>query len=355
MRAPKPSPEVRRRADARAAADGQTAPFDAEQTHAALGEADRLLRRLEWTVLRRLDGWLEGDYRTLWRGQGLDLADLREYQLHDDVRYIDWNVTARIQVPHVREFQQDRDINVWFLLDLSGSVHFGAGEFSKRDVLVAFVALMARLLTRHGNRVGALVCGETVDTVMAARGGRGQVLQLVHRLLLRPAPAASAATQGTDLARLFHRAGSLMRRRSLVFVVSDFIAAPGWTEALGHLAQRHEVLAVRLTDPLEVALPDLGLVMFEDAETGEQLWVDTHDAGFRRRFEQAAQDREAGLRLAFADAGVDVLELATDEDLVAAVRRFVELRRLRVRLAAGGGATSMRPAAALAPTPPLGP
>lgn len=354
MHAPKPSSEARRRADARPAADGEAAPFEASQTHAALGEADRLLRRLEWTVLRRLDGLLEGDYRTLFRGQGLDLADLREYQFHDDVRYIDWNVTARIQVPHVREFQQDRDINVWFLLDLSGSVHFGAGEFSKRDLLIAFVALMARLLTRHGNRVGAIVCGDTVDTVIPARGGRSQVLQLVHRLLARSVPAAarSGGPGGTDLAQLFHRAGSLMRRRSLVFVVSDFIAAPGWTEPLGRLVQRHEVLAVRLTDPLEAALPDLGLVMFEDAETGEQQLVDTHDAAFRRRFEQAAQDREARLRLAFGDAGVDVLELATDEDLVAAVRRFVELRRLRARLAAGGGAVSSRPAAALASTTP---
>jgi uncharacterized protein (DUF58 family) len=342
MPEPKPRPEA--------------APAEASETHAALGEADRLLRRLEWKVLRRLDGLLEGDYRTLFRGQGLDLADLREYQFHDDVRYIDWNVTARIQVPHVREFQQDRDINVWFLLDLSGSVHFGAGEFSKRDLLIAFVALMSRLLTRHGNRVGAIVCGDTVDTVIPARSGRQQVLQLVHRLLSRPARPAGrpARAQGeTDLAQLFHRAGSMMRRRSLVFVVSDFIAAPGWTEPLGQLVQRHEVLAVRLTDPLEESLPDLGLVMFEDAETGEQQLVDTHDPGFRRRFEQAAQDREARLRLAFGDAGVDVLELATDEDLVVAVRRFVELRKLRARLSAGGGAIQSRPPAALASAAPL--
>jgi uncharacterized protein (DUF58 family) len=338
MHAPKPPPEA--------------APIEASQTHAALGEADRLLRRLEWTVLRRL----EGDYRTLFRGQGLDLADLREYQFHDDVRYIDWNVTARIQVPHVREFQQDRDINVWFLLDLSGSVHFGAGEFSKRDLLIAFVALMSRLLTRHGNRVGAIVCGDVVDTVIPARSGRQQVLQLVHRLLARPAHSTGrpARAQGdTNLAELFRRAGALMRRRSLVFVLSDFIAQPGWSEPLGQLARRHEVLAVRLTDPLETSLPDLGLVMFEDAETGEQQLVDTHDAGFRRRFEQAAQDREARLRLALGDAGVDTLELSTDGDLVVAVRRFVELRKLRARLSAGGGAIQSRPSAALASVAPL--
>lgn len=289
---------------------------------------EQVLRRLEWTALRRLDGLLHGDYRTLWRGAGLDLADLREYQLHDDVRHIDWNVTARLQQPYVRQYHEDRDLTAWFLLDLSGSIDFGSRETAKRTLSGEFVALLARVLTRHGNRVGALMYGTDVDTVLPARGGRGQVLQILHRMTSRPIPAVR---KGTDLAVLLHGAAETIRRRSLIFVVSDFISTPGWADPLGRLAQRHEVVAVRLFDPLELQLPDLGLVVIEDAETGEQLFVDTHDVAFRRRFEQQAAAREAALRDAFTRAGVDALELSTDGELVEAIVRFVEMRRLRQR------------------------
>ena len=142
-------------------------------------DLEKLLKKLEWTVIRRLDGLLHGDYRTLFRGFGLDLADLREYQYHDDVRHIDWNVTARLQTPYVREYNEDRDINAWFLLDLSPSVDFGSGEVRKRSVAADFVAVLARLLTRHGNRVGALLYGERVDTMIPARSGRRHVLHLM--------------------------------------------------------------------------------------------------------------------------------------------------------------------------------
>jgi uncharacterized protein (DUF58 family) len=293
---------------------------------------ERLLRRLEWTVIRRLDGLLQGDYRTLFRGAGLDLADLREYQYHDDVRYIDWNVTARLQTPFVREYHEDREVSAWFLLDLTASMDFGSRHVAKRAVSTEFVTVLARLLTRHGNRVGAVLYDGRVDAVIPARSGRRHVLHVLHRLSARP-PARPAATDLTDLLRV---AGRLVRRRSLLFVVSDFISAPGWTAPLGHLAQRHDVVAVRLSDALEAALPDLGLLVMQDAETGEQLFVDTHDRGFRRRFAAAADRREAALRAAFRQAGVDVLELSTDDDLVEAILRFADLRRRRSRLAAGG-------------------
>ena len=146
-----------------------------------------MLRRLEWTAIRRLDGLLQGDYRTLMRGAGLDLADLREYQHHDDVRHIDWNVTARLQIPHVRVFTEDREMAAWFLLDLSPSVDFGSGEQRKRNVSADFVGVLARLLTRHGNRVGAMLYGSGVDTVIPTRGGRRHVLHLLHSMQQRPA------------------------------------------------------------------------------------------------------------------------------------------------------------------------
>ena len=297
------------------------------------GNPEAVLRRLEWTVMRRLDGLLQGDYRTLFRGFGLDLADLREYQYGDDVRHIDWNVTARLQTPYVREYHEDREVTAWFLLDLSGSVDFGSGPVRKRAVSADFVAVLARILTRHGNKVGALFYGEEVDAVIPARSGRRHVLSLLHAMQQRPAPKRNAPT---DLGQLLAAGAHMMQRRSLVFVVSDFYSLPGWEKRLGQLAQRHEIVAVRLHDPLEASLPDLGMLVVQDAETGEQVFVDTHDRGFRKRFTAAAERRERALRAAFRESGVDALELSTDDDLIDAIRRFADLRKRRSRLAAGG-------------------
>jgi len=293
---------------------------------------EKILRRLEWTVIRRLDGMLHGDYRSLFRGNGLDLADLREYQYHDDVRHIDWNVTARLQVPYVREYHEDREVTAWFLLDLSPSIDFGS-ETKKRSLSTEFITVLARLLTRQGNRVGALFYGDKVDTVIPARGGRRHVLGMLHRLLSRPELQRS---EGTDLRAFLRGAYQAMPRRSLVFIVSDFFSQPGWAEPLSHLARRHEVVAVRLYDPLERELPDMGMLVMQDSETGEQLFVDTHDKSFRKRFASVAERRERELRTALARAGVDCLELATDGELVDALMRFTDLRKRRSRLAGGG-------------------
>lgn len=295
--------------------------------------AEQLLRRLEWTVLRRLDGLLQGDYRTLLRGTGMDLADLREYQHHDDVRHIDWNVTARLQQPHVRVFTEDREMSAWFLLDLSPSMDFGSGDQRKRSLSGEFVALLARMLTRHGNRVGAMLYGSGVDTVIPARGGRHHILQLLHTLQIRPDAAQAGPTK---LHELLDSAAQTVRRRSTIFVVSDFISESGWEKPLGRLAQRHEVVAVRLHDPMELQLPDLGLIPILDAETGEQLLVDTSDKGFRQRFARIAAQREADLRQSLAKAGVDALELSTDGDLVDCLTRFTDLRKRRARASGGG-------------------
>jgi len=300
----------------------------------APGIEERLLRQLEWTVLRRLDGLLQGDYRTLLRGAGIDLADLREYQFHDDVRHIDWNVTARQQTPYVRQFTEDREMTAWLLLDLSGSIDFGSVDRTKLSVSQGFVALLARVLTRHGNRVGAMLYGQHVDAVLPPRLSRLHVLNLMQRMRQRPKQAAGGS--GTSLSELLHAAAGTIKRRSLVLVVSDFISEPGWDKALARLAQRHEVVAVRLFDPLEMALPELGLVTVEDAETGEQLFIDTADPAFRRRYAAEAEAREAALRDGLARAGADTLELSTDDDLLEAMLRFAAMRRQRSRLKAGG-------------------
>jgi uncharacterized protein (DUF58 family) len=295
---------------------------------------EAILRRVEWTVVRRLDGLLQGDYRTLFRGFGLDLADLREYQYGDDVRHIDWNVTARLQAPHVREYHEDREVTAWFLLDLSRSVDFGSKEVRKRAVSVDFVAALARILTRHGNRVGALYYDDRVTGMIRARAGRRQVLAILNRMNKETSPEEAKGGKETNLRDLLEAAAHTMKRRSLVFLVSDFYSVPGWERPLAYLAQRHEIIAVRLHDPLEAELPDLGLLTIQDAETGEQMFLDTHDKGFRKRFAAAAAKREAQLRGAFRDAGVDALELSTDDDLVDAIRRFADLRKRKKQVKA---------------------
>ena len=296
--------------------------------------AESVLHRIEWTVLRRLDGSLMGDYRTLFRGFGIDLADLREYQVNDDARTIDWNATARLQVPHVRQFNEDREVTAWFLVDLSGSVNFGSGAITKRAMAADFVALVARLLTRHGNRAGAVLYTDRVDLVIPARGGRLHVLHLIDRI--QKTGASRTLGKSTRLGELLERALQAIKRRSVVFILSDFISEPGWARPLSLLGQRHEVLAVRLYDALERELPDAGLVVMEDAETGQQLFVDTHDTAFRRRFVALAAEREAALRAALSGAGADCIELATEDDLADTLLRFARLRKRRAQLASGG-------------------
>ncbi len=270
---------------------------DLRPSHAETGGArpEQILERLDWTVVRRLDGLLQGDYRTLFPGHGLDLAELREYQLTDDVRYIDWNVTARLQTPYVRQYREDRELSAWFLMDLSPSVDFGTTKALKRTVLIDFVAVLARLLTRHGNRVGAMVYTGKVEKIVPPKGGKQQVLRLIELVQAQPKLERAPAT---DLGVLLKSALQAVPRRSLLFVLSDFWCEPGWEAPLAILTQRHEVLAVRLYDPRESEVPDLGHVIFEDAESGEQVFVDTGDRKFRKRFQEAARHREEALQAA---------------------------------------------------------
>jgi hypothetical protein len=227
-----------------------------------------ILRRRDWKVIRRLDGALQGDYRTLFYGIGIDLSDLREYQPQDDIRHIDWNVTARMNTLHVRQYLEDRELTTFFLLDLSRSMRFGPAERHKHTVLVDFVGTMARLLTRGGNRVGAILYDTQSAPVVPPRAGRNQVLRLIHDLLREPNRPSHATT---DLSVLLSAALGALKRRSLLFLLSDFISEPGWERPLSLLAQRHELVAVRLWDPREVELPSAGFIYVEDTETGEQL------------------------------------------------------------------------------------
>lgn len=292
--------------------------------------AEALLQQLEWTVLRRLDGLLQGDHKTLFRGAGLELADLREYQTHDDVRHIDWNVTARMQSPYVREHQEDREISAWFLLDLTGSMDFASTSQSKRDLMLSFVAIMAKLLMQRGNRIGALILSPTQAAgfkYIPARMGRRHLLHVLHTA---QTTGVSKAPHQTDLNQWLARANGLLKRRSCVFVVSDFMGEFNWAQQMSHLGRRHDTVAARLYDPVEMQLPNAGLMTLQDSESSEQLLLDTANPKFRKRYAQLVEEREMQLQTTFSQSGVDALELSTNEDIAAALLRFSELRKRRL-------------------------
>ncbi len=288
--------------------------------------SEQLLRRLEWQVIRRLDGRLQGAYRTYFYGNGIDVADIRIYAPEDDVRHIDWNVTARLDEPHVRQYHEDRELTAWLLLDRSRSMAFGPEGRGKDVVLVELAVTLARLLARGGNRVGALLFDARVERMIPPRTGRTHVLRLGHELS-RPRSIETAPGTTTDLAKLLHAGLTTIRRRSLVFVVSDFITVPGWERPLAQLARRHEVVAIRVVDPLERELPPVGLVVVEDAETGEQVVADTSDPEFRRRFHAEVDAREQALQEAIGHTGLRLHDIGTDDDLAGALVELVRRSR----------------------------
>jgi uncharacterized protein (DUF58 family) len=291
------------------------------------GTPDRVLRRLEWHVVRRLHGHLQGAYRTVFRGIGMDFDNLREYTPEDDVRHIDWNVTARLDEPYVRQYTEDRDLTAWLVLDQSASMRFGRAEQDKESVLTELAVCLARLFTHHGNRVGAILYDNGFQRTIPARSSRNHVLHLIHQLT-RANPKQPDGTV-TDLAAMLHLAATTVRRRSLIFVISDFIGEVDWEPALTRLSHRHEVVVMRVVDPMEVDLPDLGLVLIEDAETGEQFLADTSDPLFQRRLRAEIDARELAVSSAMARARVAAHRIGTDDDLAKALVDMVRRSKRR--------------------------
>jgi uncharacterized protein (DUF58 family) len=287
---------------------------------------ERVLRRLEWRVLRRLDGRMQGDYRTVFRGTGVDVADLREYQYGDDLRHIDWNVTARTDITHVREYLEDREVSAWLLLDASASMDFGPVERRKHLVLTEVAATVAQLLSRGGNRVGALFFDGRVRETIPPGNGRNHVLRILAKMLAAP---ANAERGSTDLGAALRAAMGILQRRSLVVIVSDFITEPGWQGLLSQLARRHDVVPIQVVDRREFELPAAGMIYVEDAETGEVIFVDTDDPGFQLRLREQADERQSTLVADLRSAGLDLFTVSTDEDLVRALFRIAQLRKRR--------------------------
>ena len=287
---------------------------------------DRLLHRLEWRIVRRLDGRLQGDYRTPRRGSGMDFHGLRPYTEGDDARHIEWNVTARLDEPQVREFTEDRELTTWLVLDRSASMVVGRPGRGKQDVLTELALVLARVLGRGGNRVGAVLYDSgTASRVIPPGAGRHQVLRIGRELdetVMHP------QTSTTDLAAMLETVTALARR-CLVVVISDFIGTGEWQRPLIRLAHRNEVVAIRVSDAADDALPEVGLIVVADAETGEQLIVDSGDPLFRARFAAGVDAREADLRAGTRRAGVPLHTVDTQADLVEALLAIVLQTRRR--------------------------
>lgn len=286
-----------------------------------------VLSRLELTVTRRLDGMLQGDYRGLVPGHGSEPGETRRYHAGDDVRRIDWNVTARTQIPHVRETIADRELETWAFVDVSASIGYGTAACEKRDLALAAVAAVGHLTARTGNRIGAITLEDGRPDITPARGGKAHLQGLLRKIggsLADPRPGRG------DLATGLRLMGNTMRRRGLAVVVSDLLDDTDWERGLRQLATRHEVLVVELVDPRELELPDVGLVDLLDPETGELFEVATGDASLRRRFTEAAAAQREEIARAVRRAGADHLVLRTDRDWLVDLARFVTWRRERV-------------------------
>jgi len=288
---------------------------------------ERILRRLEFQVVRRLDGFLFGDYRGVFYGPSLDLAEVREYQPGDEIRRIDWNVTARMNRLFIRQYLEERELTAWLLVDLSPSMGFGTRRHLKREVAAEFAAVAAYIITRHGDKVGCLAFPGRTLPVIPPRAGRVQALRILQ--VLQRTPEGEGGP--TDLAAALRHAGRLLRRRRLVFLISDFLAAPGWGTALRDLSRRHDVIAVWIRDPAEEDLPDVGVIPTRDPETGQQTWVDTSDPRVRAAYRELIQAQHATVREAFRRARVDALELSTAGALADPLIRFITYRKQRGR------------------------
>jgi uncharacterized protein (DUF58 family) len=313
-----------------------------------------LLKKLEFNILRRLDGFLFGNYTGVFYGPSLDLAEVREYQPGDEVRRIDWNVTARTGTVHVRQYREEHELTAWLVIDLSASMNFGTRRVLKREMALEFAATAAAIMTRHGDKVGAFIVSENGTTIVMPKSGRKQTLAIVQgmqdHLEKRGIAEPKTSDENSPLAEFKKELDSLateplvagleqlsrtIKRSALLFVISDFIPKtvgddePAWVRLLQRLGAKHELIAVRVVDPLEKALPKVGELRLRDPETGQEIWIDTSDKNLRVAYEKLVLEQTQIIERAMRSARVDMLELTTDKELVEPLLKFTLQRRGR--------------------------
>jgi uncharacterized protein (DUF58 family) len=290
----------------------------------------RKIRRIEIRARRLVDHLFLGQYHSVFRGRGLEFSEVREYQPGDDVRIIDWNVTARMGAPYVKKFVEERELTVYLLVDISASEGFSTAPQTKAELAAEIGALLALAAVRNNDRVGLIAFTDQVERFVVPRKGGQHVLRLIRELLYLPVRQAGLRPvhRGTDIAAALGFLSGVARRRSVAFLLSDFLAS-GYEAALRVAARRHDIIAISLMDPREMELPNLGLLELEDPETGQRIVVDSGDAGVRRHYGEAAVRRREELRRLLSAAGVDEVPIHTDRPYVEPLMAFFQARARR--------------------------
>ena len=292
------------------------------------------LRRVRWPILKRLGFHAWGDERSSVRGPGVEYAESREYEFGEDARTIDWNLSARSDRIYVRESHPDRGLDAWLIVDASASLDWGTALMLKREAAIDMASAASSLIARHGSRVGAIVFDANVRRILPPVAGRRGRLHLVGSL---DADLSSAPTgAATALAAALWQAVKVIRRPGLLIVISDFLAAGGWQRPMAVLGHRHELIAARVVDPTEMAVPDIGVVTFEDPETGRQLHVDTSDRRLRERFQLAAIEQSLRISTDLKRAHAVQFQITTAQPFLPQLTEY--LRRRSAEVSRRGGA-----------------
>jgi len=282
------------------------------------------IRRIEIRARRLVANLFLGEYHSVFRGRGLEFSEVREYQPGDDVRSIDWNVTARMGTPYVKKYVEERELTVLLVVDVSASETFGTGAQTKGEVAAEVAALLAFAAVANNDRIGLLTFSDRIEKFVPPRKGSQHVLRIVRELLY-----ARPQGRGTDIAGALAYLTRVARRRSIIFLISDFLDR-GFEGALRLAVQRHDLVAISLTDPRELSLPPLGLLELEDAETGQPLLLDTEDRETRRQYALAAAQRREERQQLLRSMGVDEVAIATDRSYVQPLMAFFQARARRI-------------------------
>lgn len=285
------------------------------------------IRHIEIRTKRLVNDSFAGEYHSIFKGRGMEFEEVRPYQPGDEVRTIDWNVTARTGEPYVKRYVEERELTVMLVVDASASENFGSVQRFKRELAAELTAVLSFAATTNNDRVGLLIFTDQVELFIPPRKGRKHVLRLLRELL-----AFQPQHRGTDIKLALDTVNHILKRRSIIFLVSDFMAQPdSYRTAMAVTNRRHDLIAVELHDPLEQAMGNVGLLAIEDPESGEIAWVDTGSKAWRAAFQQRMDSQRAGATRAFRQAGVDRIDVATNQDYVAALTAFFQERYRRIR------------------------
>ena len=285
------------------------------------------IRHIEIRTKRLVNDSFAGEYHSVFKGRGMEFEEVRPYQAGDDVRTIDWNVTARTGEPYVKRFVEERELTVMLVVDASASENFGSVQRFKRELAAELTAVLSFAATTNNDRVGLLIFTDQVELYIPPRKGRKHVLRLIRELL-----AFEPQHKGTDIKLALDTVNHILKRRSIIFLVSDFLAAPeSYRTAMAVTNRRHDLIAVDLHDPLEKTMGNVGLLALEDPETGEIVWADTGSKAWRAAFQQRSDALRTNTTRGFRQAGVDRIDVATNQDYVAPLTAFFQERYHRIR------------------------